>query len=153
MFQSFHFISECNSPCKFWSIKFSIIWVSGSGKILRRALWLLGSFVTLECIQQLRQGAFSRVCTPGRCVASFLQFWETLMAVREWFFWCSVCFPTGFVFASVEVQGNKLGNPSKSFQASLCGSAHRGWNMKVFLHFQSEISFVTVVFYIFFFPI
>lgn len=48
------------------------------------------------------------------------------MAVREWFFWCSVCFPTGFVFASVEVQGNKLGNPSKSFQASLCGSAHRG---------------------------
>lgn len=48
------------------------------------------------------------------------------MAVCRCFFWCYVCFPAGFVFGSVKLQGSKLGNPSKSFQACLCGSAHKG---------------------------
>lgn len=50
MFHSSQLISECNSLCRFWTIKFSVIWVLGLGKILRRAfdcldhLWHLNVF-------------------------------------------------------------------------------------------------------------
>lgn len=116
-FHSFQFTSECNSLCRFWSIKFSVIWVLGSGKILRRAFWLLGSFVTLECIQQLRQSTFSREFAPlGDALLHFFSFERTSVVHGCCF---GGFFATGFAVDSVKVQGNNLGNFSKSFQACL----------------------------------
>lgn len=50
-------------------------------------------------------------------------------------FWWSFS-ATGFVVDSVKVRGNKLGNPSESFQA--CSSfAQKDLNVKVLPHFVS----------------
>ena len=81
--------------------------------------------MTLECSQQLRQGAFSRGFAPLGDVFHFCSV-ERVSVVRGWFFGVFCFCATGFVVDSVKVQGNKLSNPSKSFQAYLCGSAQKG---------------------------
>lgn len=136
MFQSSQLISECNSLCRFWSIKFSVIWVLGLGKILRRAFDCLDHLWHLNVFSNWDKALWADSLHPWEM--SYL----ISLILRDfvlWFFF----FLTGFV-GSVKVEWNKLDNPSKP------GSLQKGWNAKVLLSFLSGICFVTVRFFGFF---
>lgn len=146
MFHSSQLVSECNSLCRFWSIKFSVIWVLGLGKILRRAFDCLGHLWHLNVFSNWDKALWADSLHPWDM--SFLHPWDMSylisLVLRDLVLWfCCFFFLTEFV-GSVKVAWNKLDNPSKP------GSSQKGWNAEVLLNFWSEFVLLLWDFFFFF---